>query len=262
MRVDLPPSALAAGMSNEPSGTHTSRTMMLDELEGLLSGCPPDASYDAYAGAIVNDNILRKKTLATRRKSLRHLRELYALRTDVPVFSALRALWSDDAEARPLLALLCATARDPLLRSTVEVITAARTDGAVETEAFRDAVERAFPGRFTSGVLARIGRNVASSWTQSGHLCGRDHKVRHPVTPTPASMAYALYLAHLSGETGPALFRTTWASMLDVPEGELRSVAAAASRQGWITFRSAADMTEVTFRYLDDLSTALRGAAG
>jgi hypothetical protein len=241
-------------MTNEPAGTHTSRTMMLDELEALLAGCPPDASYEAYAAAIVDDNLLRKGTLATRRKTLRHLRELYALRSGVPVFTALRALWTEGASARPLLALMCATARDPLLRCTAEVVVDAPVQGAVEVEAFRRAVDAAFPGRFTSDVLARISRNVASSWTQSGHLSGRGHKIRQAVQPTPASTAYALYLGHLGGDSGSALFRTTWAAVLDGTEGELRIKAAAASRSGWIHFRSAAGMTDVTFRYLADLA--------
>jgi hypothetical protein len=40
-----------------------------------------------------------------------------------------------------------------------------------------DAVESAFPHRFATGVRGRIGRNAASSWTQSGHLTGRTNKI-------------------------------------------------------------------------------------
>src|SRR5207249_4061210 len=39
MRIDVPTNALAAGMRNEPSGTHTSRTIMLEEIALLLSSC-------------------------------------------------------------------------------------------------------------------------------------------------------------------------------------------------------------------------------
>ena len=117
MRTNLPTGALGAGMWNEPAGTHTSRTIMLDELTALLASCPPDAAYKDYAFAVADTNVLGKSTLATRKKSLRHLRELYALRADVPVFAGLRSLWWDDPTSRPLLAVLCAAARDPLLRA-------------------------------------------------------------------------------------------------------------------------------------------------
>jgi hypothetical protein len=261
MRIDLPPSALAAGMSNEPAGTHTSRTIMLDEFGQLLASCPPEATYDDYATAVVDDNVLRKKTLATRRKSLRHLRELYALRAEVPLFAALRALWPDNVAARPLMAAMCSAARDPLLRSTIDILVATSHGTKVASEVFRESLGSSFPGRFSPGVLGRISRNVASSWTQSEHLRGRYKKVRVAATATPASVSYALYLGHLAGETGAGLLRTPWALLLDASEGDARTLAAAASRLGWINYRSAAEMTEVTFRHLDGLTSRVLGEA-
>lgn len=226
---------------------------MLDELGTLLAGCRPDATYQDYVTAIVDKNVLGKATLATRKKSLRHLRELYALRTNVPIFAALRELWGDDPAARPILAVLCAAARDPLLRCTSEVVVDASSGSTISASQFAVAVEAAFPHRFGPGVRARIGRNVASSWTQSGHLRGRGGKVRVRPRATSAATAYALYLGHLGESTGNALFRTVWAKLLDVPEGNAREMAVAASRLGWITYRSMAEMTEVTFRHLDSV---------
>lgn len=250
MRIDLPPAALAAGFQNEPSGTHTSRTIMFDELDILLAACPADAAYGDYASAIVDANILGKRTLATQ-KTLRHLRELYAIHGEVPVFAALRELWQGDPAARPLLAVLCASARDPLLRCTAQVVLDASPGSTVAATQLADEVETAFPHRFGPGVRARVGRNAASSWTQSGHLRGRVPKVRAQARATPAVAAYAFYLGHLADETGSGLFHTIWTSLLDVPESRSRELAAAASRLGWIAYRSAAETTEVTFRHLD-----------
>jgi len=241
-------------MSNEPSGTHTSRTIMLDELSALLASCSPDADYQDYAEAVVDTNVLGKATLSTRKKSLRHLRELYGLRAELPVFSGLRSLWWDNPTSRPVLAVLCAAARDPLLRATADVIADTPSGSRTGTAELSDAVGSAFPHRFTTGVQARIGRNVASSWTQSGHLTGRANKVRAQARATPATAAYALYLGHLADETGDALFRTLWSRILDVPEGQVRDLAASASRLGWINYRSAAAMTEVTFRHLESVA--------
>jgi hypothetical protein len=241
-------------MSNEPAGTHTSRTIMLEELSTLLASCPRTATYDDYAVAVVDSNILGKVTLATRKKSLRHLRELYALRAEVPIFATMRGLWWDEPTGRPLLAVLCAAARDPLLRCTADVVIDASPGSSIRSDQLADAVESAFPHRFAPGVRARIGRNAASSWTQSGHLRGRVDKKRVQARATPAAVAYALYLGHLDDVSGTALFRTVWAKLLDLPEGETRELAAAASRLGWITYRSAAAMTEVTFRHLETLA--------
>lgn len=249
--MDVPRAGLRAGMWNEPAGTHTSRTIMLDELTALLASCPRDAAYDDYASAVVDRNVLGKSTLATRKKSLRHLRELYALRADAPVFAGLRSLWWDDPTSQPLLAVLCAAARDPLLRATAVVVIETPPGSHLGAPQLADAVESAFPHRFATGVRERIGRNAASSWTQSGHLTGRTNKVRTQARATPAAAAYALYLGHLADETGSALFRTLWAKVLDAPEGTVRDLAAGASRLGWITYRSAAAMTEVTFRHLE-----------
>lgn len=262
MKIDVSAAGLAAGMSNEPAGTHTSRTIMYAELSALLAACPHQASYGEYAIAAVDENVLTKRTLATRRKSLRHLRELYALRADVPVFAALRELWWGDEAARPLLAALCAAARDPLLRCTADVIIDAALGARIDASDMANALENTFPHRFAPGVRARIGRNAASSWTQAGHLRGWDHKVRAQATATPAAVAYALYLGHLESDTGTGLFRTIWARLLDVPEGTARELAAAASRLGWIGYRSSAGMTEVTFRQLDAVATLGTEGAG
>ena len=107
----VPAAALPLGFRNEPVGALTSRTIMLAELRLLLAAVPPDADPAAYRAAAVEDNALGKATPTTRRATLQHLRELYALSPDVPLFAALRDLWTADAAAQPLLALLCRSRR-------------------------------------------------------------------------------------------------------------------------------------------------------
>lgn len=259
MRVDLSRDLVAAGASNEPAGTHTSRTMMLDELEVLLAACSPDATYDDYARAIVDDNVLRKATLSTRQKSLRHLRELYALRPEIPLFSALRALWADDPESHPLLALTCAAARDPLVRCTVEPIEAASPGQPLDAHDLAREVASSFPARFSPNVLSRIGRNLASSWTQSGHLAAAYRtapKLRQRIAARPAAGVYALYLGHLSGLAGKTLLTTPWAEMLDANPTAMQSLAEAAARRGWLDYAASGGMLEIGFSHLDGLVKA------
>lgn len=250
MRVDLSPSLLAAGASNEPAGTHTSRTMMLEELGALLGSCSRVATYDEYASAIVDDNVLGKRTRSTRQKSLRHLRELYALDGRVPLFGALRVLWYQDDRSRPLLALMSSAARDPLVRCTVAMVHDIAPGRHVGAGDLADAVQAAFPARFSADVQDRIGRNLASTWTQSGHLVAVSKaapKERARLNVTPVAATYALYLGHLAGKAGPMLFRGTWADLLDADDRTMQGLAEDAARGGWVGYSSGGGMVQVDF---------------
>lgn len=249
MRFDVPPAALEAGFANEPLGTHTSRTIMLAELSALLRSVGSDATYEEYRLAAVDENAVHKGTQATRAKTFRHLRELYALSPEVPVFRTLRLLWDEDGSAQPLIATLCAAARDSMLRSTIDSVVGLMPGEVTTTANFANSIQEAFPGHYAPGVAARAGRNVASSWQQAGLLVGRVRKVRAHPCARPTSAAYALFLGYVCGMRGDALFTTPWTRLLDLPERELRVLAATASRQGWLEYRESGGVTEVTFRH-------------
>lgn len=247
---DVPEPALTFGFANQPIGSHTSRTIMLDELRLLLNVCEQTAGVDAYRKAAVDDNVLLKRTVTTRQGSFRQLRELYGLDPSVPIFRALRDMWDSDSRAQPLLAVLCAAARDPLLRTTADVVLNAPNGAPVTTEMLANAIDGMFPDRYKATVRNVIGRMTSSSWQQSGHLSGRTNKVRGQATSTPAAVAYALLLGHLCGVRGTPLFETLWARLLDAPLHVIREQAVQANRSGWLDYRSAGGITEISFRYL------------
>jgi hypothetical protein len=110
------------GFRSGRNSVHTSRTMMLAELTALLGATRADSAPDAYWSACIEDNVLSKRTPVTRRTTADQLRELYALDPGVTVFRLLRQFWSADLKARPLLACLCAQARDPLFRATADFV--------------------------------------------------------------------------------------------------------------------------------------------
>jgi hypothetical protein len=110
--------------------THGSRTMMFDELAAILVDLPASAEPTAFSEAVIDSNRLAKQTAATRRATLRHLRELYALDTLVPLYRVFRRLWDIDLKGRQLLALLLALARDPLLTATAPVVVSLVRAGA------------------------------------------------------------------------------------------------------------------------------------
>ena len=250
MRVDVPHSALMHGCVNEPVGTHTSRTIMIPELSRVLAASERSQDAAAVREVAITYNAVEKSSAAGRTKTFRHLRELYGMDPAVEVFRALRVAWDDAEEERPLLAALCAMTRDPVFRASAAVVARTPLDGALTSGVIAQEVAADFPGHYSPGVTARIGRNVASSWTQAGLLVGRTNKRRQLAKAGPVSLAYSMYLGHLAGASGKRLFDTVWTSVLDKAPAELESRAERASRQGWIDYRASGGMIDVTFRHL------------
>ena len=246
----IPSTATSYGFIIDGLGAHGSRTIMLAELHLLLAACPPDSRLDDYGSAIMDDNVLLKNTWATRKESFRRLRELYSLSSDLIIFRALRDLWEHEPQAQPLLALLCAAGRDPILRVTSGPVLTADAGDHVSAHQISKAISQAFPDRLNENTLASIGRHAASSWTQSGHLTGRSNKVRTRVTSYPTSVAYALLLGFLCGSRGEALFDTFWIHLLDTPKHLLHDQAFLASRYGWIDYRHSGTVTDISFAHL------------
>lgn len=250
MSIAIDPDLSAYGFVSDGMGAHSSRTIMLHELTMLLAACPPNADFLAFKSAVMGDNVLLKRTDATRRESVRRLRELYSLNRELVLFRSLRDLWDYDHQAQPMLALLCATARDPLLRSTIPVVLQAAPGEPATADMISETVDNAYPSRLNRTTLASIGRHAASSWTQSGHLQGRSNKVRVKAQSHPTSVAYALLLGYLCGSRGEALFSTDWAQLLDAPPHTLHEQAFLAAQRGWLEYRHAGTVTEIGFSHL------------
>ena len=195
----------------------------------------------------MDDNVLGKRTLATRRESYERLGWLYALDPAVVVFRALRFFWQRDQEGQPVLALLCASARDPLLRMTANTVLKTPIEEILSNSAMEEAITLGAPGRFNEATQVKIARNAAASWMHAGYLRGHRKKVRVRPTITPATMAYALVLGYLAGASGQMLLTTFWARLLDTPKDKMTSLAAEASARGWIAYRQSGQVIEVRF---------------
>lgn len=246
----VPDMAVEHGFANGSECPHTARTITVADLQRLFEHLPANALRVDYRNAIVEHNVLHKNTLSTRQKSFRFLREFYALDRGVLLFRALRDLWDGDEVARPLLAGLCAIARDPIFRSTATVIVDASPGDSITPEQITEEMNRHYPDRFNESIAGKIGRNAASSWQQSGHLSGKVRKVRAQAECRPAAVAYALFLGYLCGARGDGLFDTLWCRLLDVPSSTVRNQALAASQAGWLEYRHSGQVTEITFNYL------------
>jgi hypothetical protein len=234
----------------ESGGTHTSRTIMFRELRLLLAACRLEADPDVLAEAILQENVLGKKSESTRMRSLRYLRELYVLDRRSMLFRGLRDLWDADEAAQPLLALLCSLARDPLLRATAGPVLDTPLGGQVDAGTLSAAVAERYPDSYSEAVRNKIGRNAGSSWTQSGHLQGRSTKTRTQAVCRPTAVAFAFTIGHLTDARGQGLLRTVWGQALDAPDHVVYEHAFAAAQSGWIEFRRAGEIIDVGFGWL------------
>lgn len=234
-----------------PSVTvHTSRTLMLAELETLFESAPPQATLTGYQHAVLEDNVLSKGTFAGRQKTFANLRQLYGLNAGQPLFKMLRLLWSQGTRGRPLLALLAACAVDEILRATTPVILGTTENEKVVHEAMADKVAEMFPNRYGASTLKSIGQNTASTWVQSGHLRGKLQKVRAQAVSTPETIALALFIGTLQGEQGHKLFDTLSVQLLDTTLGEHEDLAFRGAQRGYYRYRRLGDVAEVDFANL------------
>ena len=236
------------GFNFEKGGAHLARTMMLKDLTSLIDYVDnQNASQDKYIKAIIDENCLGKKSGQTRKISLRHLKNLYILDPDVVLFRVLLFFWHRDPNSRPLLALLCTTARDAMFRKSVPFMRAYASGQRVDKKALEEFINKKEPDRFSKATLESLARNINATWTQSGHLTGRVKKYRSLVEPSAGAVSYALLLGYLSGVRGEALLYTDYAKILDCPGKMLVIHAEEASRKGWIVFKRVGDVIEVLF---------------
>ena len=233
-------------------GATTSHTIVVPALQLLLAEVGTHAAASDYERAVLEDNVLGKGTVESRRRTLRYLRELYILRNDSLVFRALGDLWSDNPSGQPLLAGLCALARDPVFRASAQAIFDSEPGDQVTSSVLAEAVAKAFPNSYSDSTLAKTGRNTFSSWEQTGHLrsIARNGKVRQRAVCTASTTAFALFLGHLEGVSGSALFDTLWTRALDRSRTQLVDMAVAASQRSLIDFRHSGGISEVRFTEL------------
>ena len=238
------------GLKFSSGGAHISRTMMLAELEAVLAAVPVGSDAIDYRAAILRRNVLGKITDSTRQKSLRHLRELYALDEATPIFGLLRKLHAIDPASLPLLALQVAWARDPLFRATTQPVMEASEGDKVETSSLAQSFEAAFPNHYSQVSRNTATRNAASSWTQSGHLAGHANKTRRRIKPTAVAVTLALFLGDITGYHGAAVFSNPWCVLLDLNADRARTLGQEAHRAGLLNLRAVGEVVELSFPHL------------
>ncbi len=238
------------GFCNEPLTVHTSRTIMLCELEELLSNASLSSTKEEYESLIVDDNILGKPTISSRTKTAKFITQLYSFDNKLVLFKALRYFYDRDMKVLPMLACLCSHARDSLLRLVSDEILSLPQDSKFSLEMIKKMLDDAYPGRFSPRTLHSTAQNIASSYQQSGHLRGRRLKHRCKPSVTPTVVSYALLIGYLSGLQGENLLKTQWIKLLDRSPSDVMDMAKEAHKMGWITVKNIGSVVEISFEQL------------
>src|SRR6266566_7247148 len=142
----FPPATERFGFSNNQTGGHMARSMMLPEISILTEVIPLEATQHEYRNAILADNVLGKPTYTSRDKSLRHLLQLYELDPNLALFRVLRKLTAEDRASLPLIAMTCTFCRDAQFRHSFGLIDQLKPGEPLRRERMEEYLEEGFPG--------------------------------------------------------------------------------------------------------------------
>jgi hypothetical protein len=238
------------GFSTATIGGHSARSMMFLEMRILFRTMPLAVTIDDLTRAIVEENVLEKPTLSSRKKSLRHLMELYGMDPSKALFRVLWELGHIDLDSLPQLCLVCAYARDPQLRHSFELVRTLRLGEILERAAMEQHLENGFPDRFSSAMKKSMAQNVNTTWTFGGHLAGKAKKTRRLPEPRPISAAYAMFAGYLTGLRGERLLDSAFASLVASNRSQLLTALSLASAKGLLSLKQAAGIAEFDFSNL------------
>jgi Putative inner membrane protein (DUF1819) len=238
------------GFSGSRSGGHIGRSMMFLEMKTLVRSLPPKITKDEFSKAIVDENILGKPTLSSRKESLMRLTQLYGMDTSKALFRVLWDLGHADLDSLAQLCLVCAYARDPQLRQSFGLIRSLRPGELLIRAAMERHLEDGFQDRFSTATKESMARNVNTTWTYGGHLAGKVKKIRQLPEPRPVSAAYAMFVGYLTGLRGEQLLDSKFAELVSSNRSQLQSALSLAAARGLLSLRQAAGVVEFDFSNL------------
>jgi hypothetical protein len=134
---------------------------------------------------------------------------------ECPICAVMRRLWARDPPGQPMLALLCALARDPTLRDGAAAVLDASLGEPVRWLALAATFEAHHPGRLGEKMAKSLAQNAASTSTQTGFLRGAVRKERIRAVVTPTAAAYAALIASFCEFGGMRLVECRWLDVLD-----------------------------------------------
>lgn len=235
------------GFCFDEGGTHLARTMMFDDLVEVFEVCGASATKESVIQAVDEENCLGKPSGKARRLAARHLVKLYGYDDSLVIYRAMAYLWSRDEASRPMLALLCAYARDAVLRSSAPFILSLKDGEPYERRSLEEFMDQLEPDRFSPAMLKSLAQNLGGTWTQSGHLTGRNKKTRTLIEPSPGAVVMATLMSFLTGSRGLLTFESKYVKLLDCSVATAIELAKSAAQRGWMDVKHIGDVVEVSF---------------
>ncbi len=230
---------------------HTSRTIMFDELNALIS----HGIFEEEE--IVALNVFNKQSSSGIRKTLNYLSKLYDFRDDNQLWSTFLFLWKLSAEAdRRILSLLYAVYKDDLLRASIPVVLDTPKGKKVQVENLQNKLYDQFPGRYTPKTMLSAAQNIASSWKKAGYIEGKVRNIRIPVQPGYPVVLFALFLGERDGLVGEDLLSTIWIKVLDQPLSRIKELLASAALNDLIEYQDAGGITIIRLQKLHNQITS------
>ena len=240
--------ALASlGFTSGKNGAHSARTLMLEEIMTLLMQAGVGREKREYAQAVNDRNVLSKSTVSSRKRTFEHLVSLYALDRNLSTFRLLCHFWELDSQGRALIVLVAARARDPLMELGTGFILALSAGEKFERAAFERFIGEQFPERFSEKTRRSLAQNIASTFTQTGFLEGKIHKVRRQPKISVGAVALSLALSKLAGFHGISAWESPWSRILGLSANAADEAAREASRRGWIDYRRIGEVASLSF---------------
>jgi len=237
----------AFGFKNGKSGPHAARSLMLPELTTIMDAYTEETSISQIVENIEVFNCLHKATANSRKLSRRHLLNLYGLDMSICLFRAFKQVWQKAPNARPMLALQLALCRDPLLRVAMPLMMQLQPGEILTRQEMEEQLEAYNPSGYSKASKKSFAQNINGSWTQAGFLQGKNKKVRTIPTVCIENVAFSLFVAHLQGYEGQRAFHTNWVKILSSNIDDLYAKAQGASRHGYLRFKHASEVVEITF---------------
>ena len=136
---------------------------------------------------------------------------------------------------------MCAVARDPLLRASVDAVLETPVGGAVTQTHLASTVRSSFSESTRQAIVSHL----ASSWVMAGFLSGTTNKARVRAKATAGAACYALALGFMEGGRGSLLLSTAWTRLLDCQPEALLDLVKQAARRGWVEYRAAGDVMDL-----------------
>lgn len=229
------------GFVDGEHGAHSHATLMVRDLEVIFQATVPSSALADYARLVVVENVLGKRTTAARKHTLNNLMNLYALDPRVPVFRIFRELWHREASGHPILALMCAVARDPLLRDSAQVVLDLPPGQTLSSGTLATSIKR----QMAPATVNAIGTRMLSTWAQAGFLNSPRRRMRVHPHATPGAATYALALSFMEGSRGSLLLTTSWTRLLDRSSDEVLNLVRQAAQHRWIGYRAAGDVMDL-----------------